>query len=344
MLNLKKKSIVYVYCPAGLVTGGAELLHQLVDRLNSTSVNSFIVYSDRSSEVTEAYSGYNIKVSNTVNDDSENVVVFYETSLKGVFEIKNAKKIIWWLSVDNYFYSEYAPLPGAWSKDRRHFLRLLVKRILKMDKNIGLTGITLGKLKKLNILHCYQSEYAKDFLKKNGFVDLAPLTDYLNRELTLNYKNIIQNVEREDIVLYNPKKGLRFTQKLIASNKFDNIKWIPLQGFDRKGLVNIFRRAKLYVDFGYHPGKDRLPRETAINGCCIITGRQGSANYYEDIAIDDCYKFNGKEDEVSDILDSVYSIIHNYSFHSHRFTNYREKISVEEAEFCDQVKKIFNVL
>jgi len=42
---------------------------------------------------------------------------------------------------------------------------------------------------------------------------------------------------------------------------------------------------KLYVDFGKHPGKDRMPREAAVHGCCIITGRRGAAGNPFDIPI-----------------------------------------------------------
>jgi hypothetical protein len=40
MLKIKENTVVYVACPGRLKTGGPELLHQLVNKLNSFGVNS----------------------------------------------------------------------------------------------------------------------------------------------------------------------------------------------------------------------------------------------------------------------------------------------------------------
>lgn len=44
MLKITEKTKVFVPCPAGACTGGAELLHQLVDLLNNNNVDAYIVY------------------------------------------------------------------------------------------------------------------------------------------------------------------------------------------------------------------------------------------------------------------------------------------------------------
>jgi len=35
---------------------------------------------------------------------------------------------------------------------------------------------------------------------------------------------------------------------------------------------------QVYIDFGHHPGQDRLPREAVQCGCVVITGKRGSGN------------------------------------------------------------------
>ena len=50
-------------------------------------------------------------------------------------------------------------------------------------------------------------------------------------------------------------------------------------------------RAKIYIDFGPHPGMDRFPREAALAGCMIVTNTQGAAEYYADVPIPHKYKF-----------------------------------------------------
>ena len=46
-------------------------------------------------------------------------------------------------------------------------------------------------------------------------------------------------------------------------------------------VVDLMSESKVYIDFGNHPGKDRIPREAVINGCCVITGVRGSARFKE---------------------------------------------------------------
>ena len=49
--------------------------------------------------------------------------------------------------------------------------------------------------------------------------------------------------------------------------------------------------SKVYIDFGNHLGKDRIPREVA-SGCCIITGKTGADKYKEDVYIGEKFKFD----------------------------------------------------
>lgn len=51
-------------------------------------------------------------------------------------------------------------------------------------------------------------------------------------------------------------------------------------------------KSKVYIDFGNHPGKDRIPREAAISGCIVITGKRGAAAFAEDVCIPETYKFD----------------------------------------------------
>ena len=75
-------------------------------------------------------------------------------------------------------------------------------------------------------------------------------------------------------ILYNPAKGLSdlmlFKQKLQQITT--DYTFIPIQNMSHTQIRNIMLQSKIYIDFGNHPGKDRIPREAAMCGCCIITG------------------------------------------------------------------------
>ena len=138
---------------------------------------------------------------------------------------------------------------------------------------------------------------------------------------TLTNSLDLKNTKKENLVLYNPSKGYEITLKI--KKLLPDIKFIELKGLSRNNLNKLFQKAKLYIDFGNHPGKDRLPREACINGCCIIVGKNGSASYFEDVPISDNYKFDNSD--LTGIKNRILDIFENYEERSLDFTFYRSK-------------------
>lgn len=341
MLEIKNSTKVFVYCPANHTTGGAELLHQLVDKLNNYFLDAYIVYSQNDAKIPNEYSNYNIKIANYIEDAEQNIIVFYEAMFDKAFEIKKAQILLWWLSVDNFYYcsSNFLSIFDYFKWNPKYGITLLIRRLgtfIIKQRNI-FNKKSLNDIKKLDAVNCYQSEYAQNFLINNGFNRLAPLTDYINLELI----NLDCNFKRENIVLYNPKKGFRFTKKLIKSSP--ELKWVPLIGMNRQELLNTFLTSKLYIDFGYHPGKDRIPREAAINGCCVITGIEGSARFFEDVSIPNYYKIDIDNTNISTIIERIDEILNNYESHNTDFDFYIKKIKREQTEFDYQVRNLFQI-
>ena len=135
-----------------------------------------------------------------------------------------------------------------------------------------------------NYFHFVQSSYAKDHLSMRG-LESEFLSDYLN-PIHFNQSSKI----KEDIILYNPVKGAKITKGLISANR--DFTFIPLEKLSNIQVQDLFKRAKLYIDFGNHPGKDRMPREAAMADCCVITGKRGSANNSIDVPIPQKYKLD----------------------------------------------------
>ena len=79
------------------------------------------------------------------------------------------------------------------------------------------------------------------------------------------------------------------SEKTITINSFrENL--IELKGFTSKEIIRIFQKTKLYIDFGYHPGKDKMPREAVLFNNCVITNLKGSAYNKFDIPINKQFK------------------------------------------------------
>ncbi len=64
---------------------------------------------------------------------------------------------------------------------------------------------------------------------------------------------------KEDIIIYNPTKNDEFLGEIMSQTP--KLTWKPLEKMTPQQVAGWMNRAKLYIDFGYHPGKERMPRE-----------------------------------------------------------------------------------
>ncbi|TDD98355.1 hypothetical protein [Flavobacterium cellulosilyticum] len=343
MVSVNTNSKIYVYCPSNVVTGGTELLHQICDTLNNKGCDTYIVYHPDSNSITPSpYKKYNLNISKEIDDVEGNYLIVPEALIDLGYIYKRLKKIHWWLSVDNFFILSQLNLSPLiylklWPKLFLRVLGIKVKyffKILNSDRTGYLSYNYLFSEENLNLV---QSQYAYDFLNKNNFKNLYFVSDYLNNDFSnQNASN------RDNVILYNPKKGIEFTKILI--NKFKDFKWVPIENMTYKEVNLLMQSTKLYVDFGNHPGKDRLPREAVLSGMCIITGIQGSAFYFEDVSIDSKYKF----DELNFDFDKFEMVVNNiFNSYEKEYSNFKEYLKLIENskfKFESEVDDIIKIL
>lgn len=313
--------IIYVACPAQVKTGGPELLHQLCHKLTMFGYNSKMFYYGDNLEnpVNDAYKFYKNKYVTKLDDDINNIVIVPEMDINLLRKFKKATKIIWWLSVDNYFAS----------------------KTTKKAKLKTMFGLLNFDYKKDEIIHLAQSNYAINFLEKNNVSKdkIYYLSDYLNKTFLENCKDE-KDFKKKNNILYNPKKGYEFTKLLI--DKKPSLNWMPLKNMTPLEMSNLMKESKVYIDFGNHPGKDRIPREAAISGACIITSKNGAAKFYEDVSIADEFKFEDEIRSLDKIIDKICFIFDNYETEYKKFNFYRGKIKIEESKFEEDVKSVFS--
>ena len=307
----------YIFAPAGQTSGGPELAHQLCQTINMlTEYEAYMCYVDTDNrdcansfpidvESPRAYREYATEhvVSKEEMDRKENVVVVPEALTYSFLGILNAKKVLWWMSVDNYLAST-------------------------REEN-------LKELEDTVELHLLQSYYAKNYVEqKFANAKMLPLTDYVN---LLHGQFLLPEMYRRNVVLYNPKKGKECIDAL--KQQITGVQWIPIMGLNLEEIIVLMQSSKVYVDFGNHPGKDRIPREAAVNGCCVITNKKGSAAFSEDVPILEQYKFTDPLNEVARLEALLMDICANYSEHISNFAEYRDWIKGEKNRFDAEALK-----
>ncbi len=349
-IKIYQDSIVYIVAPANVTTGGPTLLHQLAYHLREDlKINAYMYYipSDHPSPIHSEYQQYDNPFARRIEDKEKNILIVPEiVKTIGILkEYSKIKKSIWWLSVDNFYLSTllsgkknfffYRAINTIW---KIFFKSPLINIETKIYKKVDFNLIELPEEIKNVDFYLVQSFYALNHLISKGIQNekILYLSDYLNENFL---KTKTELFKKENIVAYNPKKGYSFTKKIIKRTK--DIEFAPIINMTRQQVVETLQKAKVYIDFGNHPGKDRIPREAAILGCCVITGKRGSAAFYEDVPISEEYKFDDKYENISEIINKVKDCFENFDKRYKDFDHYREVIKQEPQKFVEDLKKIF---
>ena len=354
-IKINKKTIIYILAPSRTSTGGPECLHQLGYYLKKIfslkNVNMVYLPLNDSKPVHKDYKNYKMKFINYIEDNENNILIIPEmyAMLKFSLNFKKITKVIWWLSIDNYFAFKF-------NAEYPKLLRSLIKIPFKLISTFNnLTSYQFGIFtyhdylkiiyKIINIkkqkevkqasFHLAQSFYAYSFLKKN-LKNVKLLNDYQNPK---KLKNIKYNYTKKDnIICYSHKSNI-----FLDLIKFKcEAKFIKLKNFTSKDILNIFKKTKIYMDFGYHPGKDRMPREAVLYNNCIISNLKGSANNNYDIPINKKYKFNEKSVNINNIIKKIDKVFLNHKKEFKNFQRYKNLVLNEEKKFKTQILQIFD--
>lgn len=337
---------IIIACPAGTATGGPELLHQLCYKLRLIGYDAVMYYYEFNeglkSPINERYLHYNNPYILEYVDDVNNVFVVSETKPELFKKAPLAKKVFWWLSVNFYTDRIKGRVRGYIVKCMSQFIG--ENNALNFMTNIRIKLNSSFDVRSEEVKHLVQSYYALDYCGKIGIRpdNIYYLSDYLSDAFIKNSRCNVQQDERKDIVLYNPKKGYQFTKKIIG--KATNVQFVPLINLTPIEMAKLMKQAKVYIDFGEHPGKDRIPREAAISGCCVITGMQGAAAYQKDVSISTEFKFKDDDRNINKIIDKIHEIFGNYEEHYRKFHSYCQLILNEEKKFDEDLKVVFSKL
>jgi hypothetical protein len=182
--------------------------------------------------------------------------------------------------------------------------------------------------------HLFQSEHAKQQLQSLGFEGLM-VTDYIS-----DLERFAPHRQKTDLVVINGSKSAVMAARLRLC--FPELRMLPLHGLNPAEISLALDEAKIYVDFGWHPGRDRLPREAALHHCLIVTGRLGSAKNTVDLPIPVSYKVSDYE-RVESIGLMIKELLNTYERRLPEFAAYREWIAKQKAVFAAEVAHFVQV-
>ena len=355
-LKITEDTTFYILAPAAVDTGGPHDLHQLGFELKKLGKKVFMCYfpNNHKDPIHKNYKIYDLPFVEEIKDLKENILIVPEINQTILLskKYKNIQKALWWLSLDFFFITKFIE---TFPKMIRSIIKIPFNLICLFNKitlnNFG--NLSLPKYLKfiylnypfkniVNVedinIHLSQSKYQYHVLNSKKISSFL-LSDFIREDYFEAAKRIsIKN--KENIICYNPKKSSNFMKKIIKKNP--DIKFVPLINLSISELIEVLSKSKIYIDFGFHPGVDHLPREAAILKNCILTNKEGSAFYFDALPIDEDFKFEEKSKNLTKIRNKIDKIFVNFESEINNFDNYRKILDDEKNTFINQVKDIFN--
>jgi hypothetical protein len=327
-LPLSRFRRVVIFCPLA-VTGGPEAIHQLAQSLNAIGVDCWLVHVGRGQKVViradciettapdadhaRVYSAYGPRFRNVIPLGPETLAILPEGLTRHHSALRGCGVAIWWLSVDNAY---------------RQF------EMDGLDPETQLAAITANR----ELIHLYQSAYARDWLRGLGLEQIFDVGDYTSPLFTAAPA---KSPPPRPLVSYNGSKGAALAQAFFA--EAPQFEGLALRDFSKPQLAQIFRERLLYVDFGHFPGKDRLPREAAASGGVVFIHRKGAGASYEDFPLPDFFKFDEADVTSGSLRARLEAVAADPQAHWTRQAHFRSVVAWEKAQFHDQVMRLWGV-
>ena len=370
--------MLYLVAPANVYTGGPTAIYQLCHSLRTLfgypAVMALEGVKDGIDPVHPNYKKFEcpwIPLSR-VEDRVGNTIIIPESLPHLILRFPKSRKVIYWLSVDHFILS--------WLSDRHshHLIYGLFNSIEYCLKSIKycLKNVKLGLYRPIHYatdiarfvstkgmnkflegnksflehvdLHFAQSVYSMNFLLQAGvdknkiLILREPLEDHF-----LNYNQL--NLEsKTDLITVNSRKAFSITYQIISKiKKYDkkNVKVVPLQNVGREKMFELLSRSKVFIDIGFHPGRDRPPREAGVLGNIVVINRSGGCYYYEDCPVPDKYAITCNDVTCRDIdparlAQLIIDYVNNYDDYINDFKNFIELIRKEPDIYMKDLEVI----
>jgi hypothetical protein len=332
-------SKVLTFCPEHL-TGGPEALHQLAYMIRRQGGSSGMVYTgpkshayfdhDRlicvfspESTVEQYFAAYSPEVARETQLDDGTLLVYPEIMTRQAQEWPGkefgVRRAVWWLSVASAFHCNDEFENAAY---REHYFA---------DPSI---------------MHFYQSAHAREFLRANKALNFYPLFDFTDQDF-VHQSQVVSDFApidaRDNAICFFPRKGGPLASLFAQSADWESlgVKFVPIQDMSKAEVRHTLFRAKLYIDFGPHPGKDRTPREAAIAGAIVLLLGAGAARQFEDHPLDPYYVFDEPDIVSGQLRDKVLHVLADCRRHYENQRIYRQSILLEREQFAHQVRRWF---
>jgi hypothetical protein len=326
---------VLLFCPE-VKTGGPEALHQLAGQIVRHGGQAHMVYYGPVSHIAidgdvlrchaEAspmpahFAQYRAPVLREARLTPATLIVFPEPLSKMAAALGTAyRRALWWLSLNN---------------------------VLAQNPDLLDESYRKAFFADPDLLHFHQSDYARRFLEAHQARQYYPLSDYTDPDFVHHSCIAAANppIElRDNVVCYFPNKGAELAARFIEGQAAlrSRAAFVPIREMSKAEVRETLFRARVYIDFGHHPGKDRVPREAAIAGAVVLLQATGAAACFADHPLPAAYLFTEEDLASGGLHRRLDAILADPAAHFAAQRHYRQVILLERERFDLEVRAIF---
>lgn len=338
---------IYIAC-AQSYTGGTKTLHQMAESVSQLGNDVYLVYYNRG-QVSDSkkclYDWCKCNVVRHIEDVHSNIMIAPETMTYTLKPFKNLKKVIFWLSLDFYFWT--VPYKKTIEKIRLNSYPIIafpVAYIHLWKTNIHKKIIHKSQFKSL--FHIYNCEYVRQYLVNKGVPELSmhylcgPVEDDFCKQskkeiIDLKENIIAYNINQDKVVI----KQLESVLTLIKGMR-DDIQLIPIENMTHEEVCKTLVSAKVFLDLGSFPGPERIPREAVLAYTNLLIKNNGTAANQIDYPIHEKYKI--KDIEERSIALKAISMVDSYQDQIDDFSFLRQKVVNQRSQFISDINDIFS--
>lgn len=313
----QKMGKIAIATPIGLETGGPEALYQLCHTLRKFGQDAYLIpwEGTENNKPVEIYEVYDAPIDVSLASDTLLIVPEVVPEL-----ILNSKKsVIWWLSVD------YSPLTNFSQKPDSSALN---------SETILHSRVFWEKFDSSDNANLCQSFYAQNYLKRTFNKESNMLTDYISREnLALNGDS------KREFVTFSQKGSQHFDIFKAMLPEFDCVR---ISGMTKIQTLSMLASSQLFIDLGHQPGRDRMPREAALQNAIVMLNAAGAGANYRDAPLSSDFKF--KVEDTENALKKIKNTLRQQSVFNDSQQFYKAWVESQQEVFEFEVWKLIRLI
>jgi hypothetical protein len=168
------------------------------------------------------------------------------------------------------------------------------------------------------------------------------VSDYINTKFDGGGKILSKNLYKKTkpIISYNYAKGGYLVENI--KSYLPNIHFVPVKGMNRLQVKELLNHSDIYLDMGYFPGRDRLPRESILSGTPVFLAYRGAARHKSDFPLEQKYLIDLRTENPKSVSVHIEEMLRSKNDVFESQISFLDFVSNSKITFMTEVESFLN--